>query len=158
MIHHLMENILLMQIIDDKFINHWWIVKEIFEVLCPAFYNTFMGLKKRGSILWHEWHHKWGLKTCLIKCIVLSCLYCRMLPEFSQRCLTISFFIFQNFCLSEHFTHPRDGRGCPRGVMVKTMDCRIVVSKFVFQSRYYVHFRANTLGKDMNPLILPAMG
>ena len=44
------------------------------------------------------------------------------------------------------------------GVMVKVMDCGIVVSKFVLQSRYYVHFRANTLGKGMNPLILPAMG
>ena len=31
--------------------------------------------------------------------------------------------------------------------------------EFVLQSRYYVHFRANTLGKGMNPLILPpAMG
>ena len=49
-------------------------------------------------------------------------------------------------------------RGCPRGVMVKVMDCRIIVSEFVFQSRYYGHFRANTLGKGMNPLILPAMG
>ena len=49
-------------------------------------------------------------------------------------------------------------RGCPRGVMVKAMDCGIVVRKFVLQSRYYVHFRANTLGKGMNPLILPAMG
>ena len=48
--------------------------------------------------------------------------------------------------------------GCPRGVMVKAMDCGIVVSKLVLQSRYYVHFRANTLGKGMNPLILPAMG
>ena len=48
--------------------------------------------------------------------------------------------------------------GCPRGVMVKAMDCRIVVSEFVLQSRYYVHFRENTLGKDMSPLILPAMG
>ena len=48
--------------------------------------------------------------------------------------------------------------GCPRGVMVKAMDCGIVVSEFVLQSRYYVHFRANTLGKDMNLLILPAMG
>ena len=48
--------------------------------------------------------------------------------------------------------------GCPCGVMVKAMDCGIVVSEFVFQSRYYVHFRANTLGKGMNPLILPAMG
>ena len=48
--------------------------------------------------------------------------------------------------------------GCPRGVMVKAMDCGIVVREFVLQSRYYVHFRANTLGKGMNPLILPAMG
>ena len=48
--------------------------------------------------------------------------------------------------------------GCPRGVMVKAMDCGIVVSKFVLQSRYYVHSQANNLGKGMNPLILPAMG
>ena len=48
---------------------------------------------------------------------------------------------------------------CPRGVMVKAMHCGIVVREFVLQSRYYVHFRANTLGKGMNPLILPpAMG
>ena len=43
----------------------------------------------------------------------------------------------------------------PRGVMVKAMTCGIVVREFVLQSRYYVHFRANTLGKGMNPLILP---
>ena len=49
--------------------------------------------------------------------------------------------------------------GCPRGVMIKAMNCGIVVCEFVLQSRYYVHFRANTLGKGMNPLILPpAMG
>ena len=46
----------------------------------------------------------------------------------------------------------------PRGVMVKAMDCGTVVHEFVLQSRYYVHFRANTLGKGMNPLIFPAMG
>ena len=44
--------------------------------------------------------------------------------------------------------------GYPRCVMVKAMDCGIVVR----QSRYYVHFRANTLGKGMSPLTLPAMG
>ena len=49
-------------------------------------------------------------------------------------------------------------RRCSRGVMVKAMDCGIVLSKFVLQSRYYIHFRASTLGKGMNPLILPAMG
>ena len=46
--------------------------------------------------------------------------------------------------------------GCLRGVMAKAMDCGIVVSEFVLQSRYYVHFRS--LGKDMNPLIFLAMG
>ena len=46
----------------------------------------------------------------------------------------------------------------PRGVMVKAMDCEIVVREFVLQLCYYVHFWANTLGKGMNPLMLPAMG
>ena len=47
---------------------------------------------------------------------------------------------------------------CPRGVIVKAMDCGIVGREFILQSRYYVYFRANTLGKGMNPLILSAMG
>ena len=42
--------------------------------------------------------------------------------------------------------------------MVKAMDCGLVVRELVLQSRYYVHFRTNTLGKGMNPVILPAMG
>ena len=54
--------------------------------------------------------------------------------------------------------HTLTTRECPRGVRVKAMDCGIVVSEFVLQSRYYVHIRSNTLGKGMNPLILPAMG
>ena len=53
---------------------------------------------------------------------------------------------------------PSKSQGGPRGVMVKAMDCVIVVSKFVLQSHYYIHFQANTLGKGMNPLILSAMG
>ena len=48
--------------------------------------------------------------------------------------------------------------GFPHGVMFKALGCGIVVREFVLQSRYYVHFRANTLGKGMSPLILPAMG
>ena len=48
-------------------------------------------------------------------------------------------------------------RACPCGVMVKTLDGRILVSEFEFQSRYYVHFRTNTLGKGMNPIIILAM-
>ena len=59
---------------------------------------------------------------------------------------------FGDFCQTKRTS------GCPRGVMVKVMDCRTVVSEFVLQSRYYVQFRTNTPGKGMNPLILPAMG
>ena len=47
---------------------------------------------------------------------------------------------------------------CTRGVMVKAMDCGIVVSEFELQSLHYVHFRTNTLGKVKNPLSLSAMG
>ena len=65
-------------------------------------------------------------------------------------------FIEQYVCI--YFSFNTTWGGCPRGVMVKAMDCGIVVREFVLQSRYYVHFRANTLGKGMNPLVLPAMG
>ena len=47
--------------------------------------------------------------------------------------------------------------GCPHGAMIKAMDCGIVVSEFVLESRYYVHFQAITLGEGMNPLILLSM-
>ena len=60
---------------------------------------------------------------------------------------------------ASYWIAPEIIHGCPRGVMVKARYCGIVVREFVLQSRYYVHFRANTLGKGMNPLILsPAMG
>ena len=38
------------------------------------------------------------------------------------------------------------------------LDCDIVVHKFELQSRYYVHFRTNTLTKSMSFLNSPAMG
>ena len=48
--------------------------------------------------------------------------------------------------------------GCSRGVMVKAMDCGIVGREFVLQSRYYVHFRANALGKRYEPPYPPSYG
>ena len=66
------------------------------------------------------------------------------------------FYFFENAWKLEENSQ-RIERGCPCGVMVKAMDCRIVVSEFELQLRYYGHFRANTLGKGMNPFILPAM-
>ena len=46
----------------------------------------------------------------------------------------------------------------PCSVMVKSIECKILVSEFELQSRYYVHFQTHTIGKGMNPLMLPAMG
>ena len=47
---------------------------------------------------------------------------------------------------------------CSRGVMVKVMDCGVVISEFEFLARNYVHFQSNTHGKGTNPFILQAMG
>ena len=44
---------------------------------------------------------------------------------------------------NRHFHVPR---GCPRGVMIKALSCRMAVSDFEFPLCYYVHFRTNTLG------------
>ena len=73
--------------------------------------------------------------------------------------LHISLYFSNGIRQKNNFSYCGLNLECPRGVMVKAMNCGIVVREFVLQSRYYVHFRANTLGKGMNPLILPpAMG
>ena len=60
-------------------------------------------------------------------------------------------FVLEPFKMAENQI---ECRSCPPGVMVKAMDSEIVVSEFELQSRYYVHFRTNTLGK----VILSPMG
>ena len=78
-------------------------------------------------------------------------------PQFSSKgAETSSLAVTQQQSAQTHSTYCSNTdhkwyRGCPHGVMVKVMDCGIIVSEFVLQSRYYIHFRANTLGKDMNP-------
>ena len=41
---------------------------------------------------------------------------------------------------------------------LKRWDCGIVVREFVLQSRYYIHFRANTLGKGIETPYPPSYG
>ena len=78
---------------------------------------------------------------------------------FNRHQAEITVMQFRGHSLPVHQSMSVPWDGCPRGVMVKVMNCGIVIREFVLQSRYYVHFRANTLGKGMNPLILPpAMG
>ena len=43
--------------------------------------------------------------------------------------------------------------GVPNNAEANVFVSNIVVSGFEFQSRYYVHFQTNTLGKGMNTLI-----
>ena len=47
---------------------------------------------------------------------------------------------------------------CSRGVMVKAMDCKFVVSEFKLQSRYSIHFWTNTLAEKYEPLYPPSYG
>ena len=42
--------------------------------------------------------------------------------------------------------------------MVKSLDCGIVVNEFELQLHYYVHFRTNTLGKDMRFFLKDGFG
>ena len=46
------------------------------------------------------------------------------------------FIFFLSYLFGSHTHRHRHRWGCPRGVMGKTMDCRIVVREFVLQSRY----------------------
>ena len=48
--------------------------------------------------------------------------------------------------------------GNSRGIVANVLDCDIVVSEFEHHSPYYVHFRTNTLGEGVNPLITPSYG
>ena len=43
-------------------------------------------------------------------------------------------------------------------IVANVLDCDRIVSEFKLQSRYYFHFRTDTLAKSNNFLILPAIG
>ena len=47
--------------------------------------------------------------------------------------------------------------GCPRSVMIKALDCEIVISEFELQACYYVYFRTNNLGKAWTHLSSPLL-
>ena len=42
--------------------------------------------------------------------------------------------------------------------MAKMLDCSLEVNEFKLHSNFYINFQINTFGKDMNLLMLPAMG
>ena len=91
---------------------------------------------------------------------VLHCFHAIVLwHTMTDQIIMFSLLFLNTYILIDLFEHSFNfPRGRLHGVMVKALDCGIVVREFVLQSCYYVHFRANTLGKGMNPLILLAMG
>ena len=99
----------------------------------------------------------WDIKRSIIidflekVAIVNSLSYCK-LPK--QKFT----FLLNETRILNFILNPSNMSGDPCNVMVKTMDWGIVVSVFELQPRYYVLSRINTLGKGMNPLILPVMG
>ena len=102
------------------------------------------------------------LPVCRSKCpySCFSFYFCFVFVNFQ---FVLIFLLLQAAAISLHLlflmcsSKPCFGR-YPHGVMVKGMDCRIVVSEFVLQSMYYVRFRENTLGKGMNPPYPPSYG
>ena len=48
--------------------------------------------------------------------------------------------------------------GSSSDVAANVLGCDQEVSEFEIQSGYYVHFRTNTLGEGMSPIISPALG
>ena len=47
----------------------------------------------------------------------------------------------------------KDTGESPHGILANMLDCNIVVWEFELQFHYYIHFKTNSLGKAMNPLI-----
>ena len=103
------------------------------------------------------------------KYFFLKQIICKHLYGFKYSSAIVIITLFQEFFLSNNnhlFAHSfmvwsnkirRSLGGCPCDVMVKALEFGIVVREFELQSRYYVHFPTNTLGKGANPLILPSM-
>ena len=101
------------------------------------------------------------IRTIMLEKILFKLFFFDAIPSFLFQFLNfICIFIFLKLLfLLSLFVHDMNYLwmlkiiwGCPRGVMVKAMDCGILVREFELQSRYYIHFRTNTLGKGMNPL------
>ena len=44
-------------------------------------------------------------------------------------------------------SHPNQNRGSTPDVVARVLDDNIALSEFELQSRYYVHFRSDTLGE-----------
>ena len=110
-----------------------WVVMDFSRQTCLIHYSIFQ------SIILFQISNKIHLHIF----IALSVLFSLQLIFTHLNCFKYSYLI-PIIC--------KQSMGCFRGVMVKAMDCGIVVSEFILQWRYYVHFRANTLGKGMNPL------
>ena len=65
--------------------------------------------------------------------------------------------LFSDMLIKEIKT-PIRFRGCSHGVMVKALDCRILVSEFKLQSCYYNHYWTNAPWERYESLYPPSYG
>ena len=61
------------------------------------------------------------------------------------------------FALVYLFRFVTNFMGNPHDVVANGLDGNVEEKEFELQSQYYVHFRPNTHGKEMNPLIFPVL-
>ena len=66
--------------------------------------------------------------------------------------------LYYKWLILQLLLHSWNVGGSPYGIVANMLDCGIVVRECKLQLYYYVHFLINTLGKDINTLIPPAMG
>ena len=104
------------------------------------------------TIIW-ESHQSDKIKLDFFQAVTLSVLLNRCTTSTQKKRMKNQLQRITQECYVLFGTNPGSRRE-----VVRVLGCDVEVSEFEFQSRYYVHFRTNTLGKGMNALILPAMG
>ena len=144
----------------------WVEFRVLFHLNCLS----YLGKRTHPILLfahsWGEEKYSWFSEKALIRCeteTTSSRIWTRVADSISHdtlydKCVSTPKFVKTKMFKYTDIFLPIMKGVCLRGVMVKAMDCGIAVREFVLQSRYYVHFQANTPGKGMNPFILPAIG
>ena len=67
-------------------------------------------------------------------------------------CMHIQIYIYVCACVRVCMCMCVCIRGSLYGIMAKVLDCSLKIGESELQPHYYIHFRNNTLGKDMTPL------
>ena len=76
----------------------------------------------------------------------------RVIPKTQKMILDATLLNTQHYKVRVKWSNPGNGGGCPRGVMVKAMDCGIVVRKYPWER--YEHPYPPNYGLNSTPTVL----